>query len=229
MMDTRARHYQVGSDWLWLPILNLLVTIGALILGTVAIFLAIGASNTGLHTNFVSVTINASLAGVCGVFPVQVILNKIGAQVTVIVPPFLCDGTVNETDDIGGVRFTLPAGYDTDVPLATGNGATFPLTTTYVQWCTGGPNTTSCDTFNNSLAYTIGNVMYMGGSTIVAQSFLAPTAPYGPTDRGFAHVYYTSNYTSALVTSDAEMLCGFPSGAMSMIAAGTALTIVLIS
>lgn len=231
-MDSHRRRYSEGSSWLWLPILTFLVALGALIVAVVAVFLATGASNTGLHANFVTTAVNVTLAGVCDTFPIEVVIGKMGSQVSVAVPPFLCDGAANASDAIGGLRFTMPAGYDATIALTVGAGVlTAPHTSQYVMWCTGGPNATACDVVNNSLATIVGSVVSMGRSTTAVDAFLAPTTPYGPVE-GFILKYFTANYSAALVTSDALAIGGgggLPAHAMTMIAVGAALGLTLIS
>ncbi len=228
MLESQRERYSECSTWLWLPIINAIMALAAVIVAGTAIYLSVKASNNGLKADFVTTKFNATLAGVCGTYPIDVLIGKVGGWAIVQVPRFLCDGTANSSDYIGGLRFALPAGYDASVLFSVGGVLQYPENARYVQWCTGGPNATSCDVFNNSQAAVVGSTVYMGASTTAGDTFLPPSLPYGPA-RDFTLLYATANYSAAVVSSAPSAENAIPASAMTMIALGTGLTLILIS
>jgi len=198
------RRREPASQWLLIALG--LAVLAAVVLSIVALILAVNGSNTGLHATFTRQTVNVTLAGVCGAWNIDVIFGKVGSKATIEVPRFLCDGTTNVSDTIGGLRFTMPlAGYDGDLILNTGASLTdIPAVAQQVKWCVGGPNSTYCNVFNDSAAFVSGSVLYMGRS-LATDTFLAPAVPYGPV-QGFTLTYYTTNSTTAPVTGGAQLV-----------------------
>jgi hypothetical protein len=191
-------------------VITLLVALAALACGIAGIFLPTASNDAShLHALFTRQQLNITLAGVCGDFPVDMIFSKVGSQAFIQVPAFLCDGTVNRSEL--GLRFTLPAGFDADILFARDSAGDLavPLASIPAMWCDdvgpgpGKKRTASvvaeCAAFNNSLAYAIGNVVYMGRSTY-NNLYIEGTAMYGPA-YSFTLIYFTTNNTMAPVSA----------------------------
>ncbi len=220
----------------WLVIVTI-IAILALFLG---IFLPTAANDaSNLHAIFTRQQLNITVLGVCGEYPVDMIFSKVGSKATIEVPSFICDGTVNGSTS--GLFFTLPAGYDADVPFAESSAAILgpPFVGEYVNWCSnsappppigrkrdvtsnhqlalsqglkreinvsrpsGGAgfrtSVVGCTNFSDTIAYIVGNIMFMGTSTETSL-VLAGSNPYGPW-YGFSITYYTTNGSTAAISA----------------------------
>ncbi len=197
-----------SSSTAW-HVTTLIIALAALACGIAGIFLPTAGNDASkMHALFTRQQLNITLAGVCGDFPVDIIFSKIGSQATVQVPGFTCDGTVNRSEL--GLRFTLPDGFDADILFARDSAGDLavPLASELAMWCDDvvGPGkrrgvsvVADCTVFNNSLAYVIGNVVYMGRSTY-NNLYIDGTTMYGPA-YGLTLEYFTTNNTAAPVSA----------------------------
>jgi len=208
------------------------VTLGALAIAIAALIYALRGSNANLHVDFARTTYNITLSGVCNDFPVDMIFSKKGdGEVTIEIPYFICDGTVNGTEE--GLYFTLPEGYDADIDFARGSdGTTYPpFYHTYVLFCADTPEISSasnasgsarvgkpkkksfgatvaqtCATFNDSIAYINDNTVFMGRGA-PSDEFIAGTVSYGPW-YGFTLKYFSTTEGTTTVSAAPPMQSG---------------------
>ncbi len=88
--------------------------------------------NYAQYVNITSTFYNVTAGGVCGFFNMSILVTHIGRQVTMQIPYFVCNGTINPGDL--GVYFPLPAGLDSAVPFPLPN-LVDPFPSEYVTWC----------------------------------------------------------------------------------------------
>ncbi len=206
---------------------GMIIAITGFALGLAALIIVLGLKNASNHASFTSTTVNMTLSGVCGNFPVSVVFGKVGSYAHVEVPAFSCNGTTNATGE--GLRFTLPSGYDADLLLprgAYGNTTAAPYVHTYVLFCTDDDvpeiaGAYTCATKNNSIAYIQGNMLVMG-TKVPEDTFFAGTVSYGPL-YGFTMNYYTTNSSTAPVTSAAKPLAIVTPGLALLVGLGLSL------